>query len=146
MPTCKFKRKTLSHVLFHVFCLHFLGKYHYYLLWIGFEIVRAQFLSAAVVLLEFTSSVRLHLGQLFACRIWYLTFSWVQLLSSKLAFFVSSNITITRTSSYKNLIVFHHGDNNFLSWYLYQIYAFSNNLNDEGMRTSHLMCVTFWHL
>ena len=31
---------------------------------------------------------------------------------------------------YKNLIVFHHGDNNFLFWHLYQIYAFYNNLDD----------------
>ena len=49
---------------------------------------------------------------------------------------------------YKNLIVIHHGDNNFRFWHLYQIYTFSNNheetiiMNkDEETITSHLMCV-----
>ena len=46
---------------------------------------------------------------------------------------------------YKNLIVLHHGDINFLFWHLYQIHIFDNNLNDEEMITSHLVCVaTFW--
>ena len=55
----------------------------------------------------------------------HLTLSWVQLLSNKLEFFVSCNIKIRRTLSfcsvlahfYENLIVLHHGDNNFLFYF-----------------------------
>ena len=45
---------------------------------------------------------------------------------------------------YQNLIILHHGDNNFLFWHLYQIHTFNNNLNEEGMITSHLMCANFF--
>ena len=38
---------------------------------------------------------------------------------------------------FKNLIILHHGDNNFLFWLLYQIHTFNNNLNEEGMIISH---------
>ena len=31
----------------------------------------------------------------------------------------------------------------FLFWHLYQIHTFNNNLNKEGMITSHLMCPNF---
>ena len=44
----------------------------------------------------------------------------------------------------KNLIVLHHGDNNFLFWHLYQIYTFNNNLNDEGMIASSLDVCNFF--
>ena len=46
MPACKSTKKTLSHILFHVFCLHFLRMHHDYFFRRGFESVRAQFLSA----------------------------------------------------------------------------------------------------
>ena len=42
---------------------------------------------------------------------------------------------------YKNLIILHHGDNNFLFWHLHQNHTFNNNLKDEEMITSHLDCV-----
>ena len=45
---------------------------------------------------------------------------------------------------YKNLIILRHGDNNFLIWHLYQIHTFNNNLNEEGMITSHLRCANFF--
>ena len=52
MPACKFtKKKTLSHILFHVFCIHFLRIHHDYFVQRGFESVRVQFLSAKVVFL-----------------------------------------------------------------------------------------------
>ena len=42
---------------------------------------------------------------------------------------------------YKNLIIIlPNGDNNFLFWHLYQIHTFNNNLHEEGVITSHLMC------
>ena len=80
-------------------------------------------------------------------RPWHLTFSWVQLLSNKLEFFVSYNIKhvtlyFDMHFFYKNLIVLHHGHNNFLFWHLCQIHTFNNNLNEEGMITSYLICVT----
>ena len=77
-------------------------------------------------------------------------FSWVQFLSNKLEFFVScNNIKIARTSIllcvlhvlfFKKVIVLYHGDYNFLSWHLCQFHTFNNNLNDEEMITSHLIC------
>ena len=42
---------------------------------------------------------------------------------------------------YENLNVLHRVDYNFPFWHLYQIYTFNNNLNDEEMIASHLMCV-----
>ena len=79
-----------------------------------------------LVACNLTCSIAIHLSQLSSCWIWNLIFSWVQFLSSKLKFFVSSNVKI-RTSFfcsvcwyilfYKNLIVLHHGDNNFLLYF-----------------------------
>ena len=51
MPVWKFTKKTLSHILFHVFCLssssmYFLRMYLDYFFRRSFESVRAQFLSA----------------------------------------------------------------------------------------------------
>ena len=45
---------------------------------------------------------------------------------------------------YKNLIILRHGDNSLLIWHLYQIHTFNNNLNEEGMITSHLRCANFF--
>ena len=48
----------------------------------------------------------------------------------------------------QSLIILHHGDNNFLFWHLYQIHTFNNNLNEEGMITSHFTwCVltSLWY-
>ena len=46
---------------------------------------------------------------------------------------------------YKNLIIIlPNGDNNFLFWHLYQIHTFNNNLHEEGVITSHLMCANFF--
>ena len=41
-----YAQKAYFRVVFHVFCLHFLRMYHDYFYQKGFEIVRAQFLSA----------------------------------------------------------------------------------------------------
>ena len=48
MPTCKLTKKTLSHILRHAFCLHFLRIHHDYFFQRGFESVRAQFLSGNI--------------------------------------------------------------------------------------------------
>ena len=50
MPNCKSTKKTLSHILRHAFCLHFLRIHHFlriqhdYFFQRGFESVRAEFL------------------------------------------------------------------------------------------------------
>ena len=44
MPTCKLTKKALSHILLHIFCLHFLRVHHDYFFQRVFESVRAQFL------------------------------------------------------------------------------------------------------
>ena len=47
MPARKFtKKKKLSHILFHEFCLHFLRIHQDYIFQRGFESVLVQFLSA----------------------------------------------------------------------------------------------------
>ena len=51
MPACKFAKKTLSHILFHVFYLHLLRMYHDYFFQKGFESVRVEFLSAESIVL-----------------------------------------------------------------------------------------------
>ena len=97
---------------------------------------------------------RFHLSQLSSCWLWHLTFSWVQFLSNKLEFFVScNNIKLQRTFFfllgvlicffYKNLIVLHHVDNNSLSWHLYQIHTFNNNLKDEETITPWCVLYNF---
>ena len=68
---------------------------------------------------------------------------------------VSCNVNITKQPPfysvfwyvlfYKNLIVLYHWDNNFLLYSdILQIRNFINNLNDEEMTTSHLMCTFLW--
>ena len=46
--TYKFTKKTLWHILLHVFCLHFYRMHHDYFFRRGFESVRAQFLSGNI--------------------------------------------------------------------------------------------------
>ena len=45
MPTCKLTKKTLLHILLHIFCLHFLRMDHDYFFRRGFKSVREKFLS-----------------------------------------------------------------------------------------------------
>ena len=78
--------------------------------------------------------------------------SWVQFLSNKLELirFLQckhyKNILLSALSFdmyffYKNLIVLHHGDNNFLFHFDICIkFTLSLILNDEEMIKSHLMC------
>ena len=49
MPAYKLTRKTLSHILLHVFCLHFLRIYHDYFFRRVFESVGVQFLSGNII-------------------------------------------------------------------------------------------------
>ena len=123
MPTCKLMKKSLLLIL-HVFCLHFLRIHYEGFFQRGFKSVRAQFLS---ILLVIYCSITIHLSQLSSCLILHLTFFWVQFLSNQLELFLSCDIKIKRTSIscsvfwcvlfYENLIVLHHGDNNFLFYF-----------------------------
>ena len=54
----------------------------------------------------------------------------------------SCSVFLIRMFFYKNLIVLHHVYNNFLFWYLHRIYTFNNNVNEEGMIKSQMVCVT----
>ena len=49
MPTSKLTKKTLSHILLHAFCFHFLRIHHNYFFQRGFESLRLQFLSGNVI-------------------------------------------------------------------------------------------------
>ena len=102
MPACKFTKKTLLPIFFHIFCLHFLRKR-----------VRAQFLSAE-------SSITCNLPvqhdsfKRTIFTIFLLNMSFEVLLSA-----VSCNIKLfalcfDRYFFYQNLIILHHGDTNFL--------------------------------
>ena len=67
--------------------------------------------------------------------IWILkTFSWVQFFSNILDSFVSRNIKFLALCF----------DMYFFIKSFYQIHTFSNNLNEEGMIASHLMCSNFF--
>ena len=95
-----------------------------------------------------------------SCWIWHVTFSWLKFFSNKLEhlwtaaseFFVFCNIKLQEHLSFyfvfscvlfhEHLTVLHHSEKNFYSiWHLYQIHTFNNNLNNEEMITSHLICV-----
>ena len=51
-----YEKKTLSHILLHVFCLLFFRMHHKYFLQRGFESVRAQFLSGNISISSVTRS------------------------------------------------------------------------------------------
>ena len=118
------RKKTYSHILFHVFCPHFLRMHHDYFFWRGFEKVEHNFFQWKVVLLLIYCSITIYLSQLSPCWVWHLTFFWEQFLSNKLESFVSCNIKhfalcFDMYFFYKNLIILHHRDNNFLFWHLW---------------------------
>ena len=132
MPTCKLTRKTLSHILLHVFCLHFLRIHHDYFFQRVFESVRAQFLSGNISGLLVIYLFNYNSSKSTPCWRCNWTFSWVQFLSNKLKLIHFLRCKITRTSFfcsypvfwylwfshalcifYKNLIVLHLRDNNF---------------------------------
>ena len=48
MPTCMFTKKSLSNILHHVFCLHFLRTHYDYFFRRGFQNVQVQFLSGNI--------------------------------------------------------------------------------------------------
>ena len=106
--------------------------------------VRVQFLSA-----ESSVNCNLPVQSRF---IWanYLHVEYLILRSLECSF---CQIEILRFLSYKGFCsvfwyilffiktsVLYLGDNNFLFWHLYQIHTFNNNLNEEGMITSYMMC------
>ena len=130
-------KKTLSHILLHVFYLYFLRSNRDFFRR-GFESVRPQFLSVessiAIYLFNHDSSK----STIFILTFWicHLTFFWMLSLPNKLESFVSCNINLFPLCFdmyffYENLIIIHHGDNNFLFWHRYQIHTFNNNLNEE---------------
>ena len=99
MPSCKLTKKTLSNILLHAFCVHFLRIHHIYLFRRGFESLRAQFLSGKrkVVLLVIYLFIQVNVLHV---ELWHLTFSCgfslVQFLSNKLELFVSCNNSVCK--------------------------------------------------
>ena len=123
MPTCKLTKKALSHIIVHVFSLHFLRIHHDYLFKRVFESLQAQFLSGNI-----SGLLAIYL---FNCNSSKSTFSMLKtqldvflstVFINKLKFICFLQCKITRTSFfllmlcvlictfYKNLIVLHHGD------------------------------------
>ena len=98
MPTCKFTKKRLLHILHHVSWLYFLRIYLQKRLWKCASTISSRKYKRQVVLLVICS-VMIPLSQLSSCWIWYLTFSWVQFFSNKLEFFVSYK------KDYKNILL-----------------------------------------
>ena len=145
MPACKFMKKTLLHILFHVFCLHFLRIHHDYFFR---RVCEYNFFQRKVVLLV----IYLFNHDSSKSTIFMLNMSFDVLLSTvfvKLESFVSWNIKHFALCFdiyffLLKLIILTHGHNSFLFWHLYQIQTFNNNLNEEGMITSHLMCANFF--
>ena len=110
--------------------------------------------SYAPVRTAFSCSITIHLSELSSCWIWHLTFwfwrseysfCYINWNSSFLAIITKhlSFCSVFWCKFFKKVIVLHHGDNNFLFYFdiCNQINTFSNNLKDEEMITSHLMCV-----
>ena len=112
MPTSKLMKKALSHILLHAFCLHFL-RIHTNTFWKFANTTSFGKYKWKVViyLFNYDSSKSFF---------FMLNMAFDVLLST-----VSCNTKITRTSCsvfwyvlfYKNLIVLHHGDNNFLLYF-----------------------------
>ena len=136
MPTNKLMKKTLSHILLHAFCLHFL-RIHTNTFWkfantTSFGKYKWK---VAIYLFNYDSSKSVF---------FMLNMAFDFLLST-----VSYNIQIERTSCsvfwyvhfYKTLLVLQHDIIIFYS-ILTSIsnHTFNNNLNDEEMITSHFMC------
>ena len=124
MPTCKLTEKALSHILLHVFCLHFLRIHHDYFFQRFFEGVRAHFLTGNIS--------RLLVIYLFNYNSSKSTFSMFKMQLDVFLSKINQNSCVSCNAKlqedlsfcscsvflyvifYKNLIVLHHGDNNFL--------------------------------
>ena len=134
MSACKFTKKTLSHILFHVFYLHLLRMYHDYFFQKGFESARVQFLSAGSIVLL---GIYLFNHDSSKSTIFMLNMAFDILLSaifvkySKLESLVSCNVKLllyfNKYFFYKQLIILHHGDKTFLFWHLNQIHTFNTD-------------------
>ena len=143
-------QRKLFHIPLHIFYFHFLRMYHDCFFRRGFESVWVQFLSAE-------SGITCNLPvqhDSSKSTIFMLNMAFDVLLSEvfvkyrKLESFVYCNrlfgLCFGVYVFYWKLIILHHGNKNFLFWHLYQTDTFNNNLNEEGMITSHLMCANFF--
>ena len=154
MPTCKLTRKTLSHILLHVFCLHFLRIHHNYFFW---KSVPAQFLSGnisgllVICLFNYDPSkstfsmlnmqLDVLLSTVFVKLIGTFSFLAMKRLQEQSSVYCVLICTILQklncSPSWWQWF-------SILFWHLYQIQTFINNLNDEEMTRSHLMCTFSW--
>ena len=99
MPASKVTRKTLSHILLHVFCFHFLGIHHDFFFQRVFESVQAQFLSGNIngllVIYLFNYDFSKSLFSMLNMQLDVLLSTVFQVNWNS---FVSCNLKITRTS------------------------------------------------
>ena len=93
MSTCKLTKKALSHILLHIFCLHFLRIHHGCFFQRVFESVRAQFLSGNI-----SGLLVIYLFNCNSSKSTFSMFSSVQFLSNKLKLIHFLRCKITGTS------------------------------------------------
>ena len=115
MPTCKLMKKTLSHIVLYAFCLHFLRINTITfseMLWRCVSTISFRKYNRKVIiyLFNYDSSKSIF----FWCWIWN-TISWMQFLPNK--DYKNIALCVLISTFYKNLIVFHHGDNNLLFYF-----------------------------
>ena len=148
---------THPHILLHVFCLHFLRIHHNYFFQRVFESVRAQFLSGNISGLLVIYLFNYNSSKSTPCWRCNWTFSWVQFLSNKLKLIRFLRCKITKTSFfcscsvfgyvlfYKNLIVLHLCDNNFLFYFDICIKFTLSSIISTMKKWQHLTwCVPFY--
>ena len=168
MTTCKFTKKALSHILFHVFCHHFLGTHHNYFFRRGFERVRTKFLlenffQALLVIYLFHYDSSNSTSFMLMWHFWiYLEYGFSQVNSNLLQYKDYKNILLFSDWVWyvvildKKWIALYHSENTFLFYFeicnkltlsliiLTMAYSICTVLtrpclNDGEMITSHLM-------
>ena len=131
MPACKFTKKTLLHIFFHVFYLHFLRMYHDYFCRRGLKVCKCNLFQRKVVLLV------IYLFTIFMLNMAFdVLLNAVFVKYSELESFVSCNIKLFALcfDMYYFLWKPNYSPSwwyNFIFWYLYQIHTFINNLIEE---------------
>ena len=127
MPDCKFTKKTLLHISFHVFCLHFSRMHHDYFIR---RVCEYNFFQWKVVLLV----IYLFNQDSFKPTIFLLNMSFEVLLSA-----VSCNIKLFALCFDRYFFIKTWLFSTMVMLIFYfdicsnQVHTFNNNLNEEGM-------------
>ena len=130
MLTWNFTKKSLSHILLHAFCPHFLRIHHNYFLTITVSFRKYKWKIVIYLFNEDPSKSTFFMLNMAFDVLWSTVFVKKIGILRFLLYKDYKNILLC-VLFYKNLIVLHHADNNSLFWYLYQIHTFSHHLSDE---------------